>query len=139
MSPVDSSLSPEAMNMAMMQSQTQISPMFMIVWLVIYLFYSYCIFILAKKLGEKYAWMAWIPVLSIVLQMRMAKMSLWWILGLFVPLLNIYVAIRMVHDGISRRTGHGGWWTVGLLFLGLIFIPVTAFTYKPDTPRATAL
>lgn len=137
MPPVDSSFSPDAMNMMAMQSQAQVSPIFMVVWLAIYVFYSYCLFILAKKLGEQYAWMAWVPVLNIVLQMRMAKMSLWWILGLFVPFFNIYVVIRMLHDGVSKRTGHGGWWTVGLIFLGFIFMPLTAFGYKGENTAPT--
>jgi hypothetical protein len=37
--------------------------------------------------------------------------------------------IKLNH-GISKRTGHGGWWTVWLLFAGFIIFPVTAFHYE---------
>ena len=106
-----------------------------------YILYAYSLFTLAKKLGEQYTWMAWVPILNVVLMIRMAKMSLWWILGLIVPFLNIYVMVKMFHNGISKRTGHGGWWTAGLVLLGFIFLPITAFTYNstetveaPTTP-----
>lgn len=111
----------------------------LVVQIAFYILLAYSLFTLAKKLGEQYAWMAWVPVLNIVLMFRMAKMSLWWIIGIFVPLFNIYVYAKALHNGISKRTGHGGWWTVGLLFLGFIFLPITAFQYKPDmttTPAA---
>lgn len=116
------------------------SNIFGIFSLVFYLFYSYCLYLLAEKLGEKNTWMAFIPVLNIILMFRMAKMSPWWILSIFVPLLNIYAFIVMIHRGISLRTGHGAGWTVGLIFLYLIFFPLTAFGYKPDqaTPVAPA-
>ncbi len=32
--------------------------------------------------------------------------------------------------GISKRTGHGAWWTAGLIFAGWIFWPVTALHYE---------
>jgi hypothetical protein len=73
----------------------------------IYLFYSYCQYLLATKLGQPKAWFAFVPVLGLILGLRQAGMSAWWILGLFVPLLNIYVVIRMTHHGISVPTGHG--------------------------------
>ena len=79
--------------------------------LAFYLFFSYCLYLLATKLGEEYTWLAFVPILSIVLFFRMAKMSLWWILGLFIPLFNICVIIKMIHQGITLRTGHSGFWT----------------------------
>ena len=43
-----------------------------------------------------------------------------------------------LNHGISTRTGHGGWWTVGLMFAGWLFWPVTALHYEKGdevTPR----
>lgn len=113
--------------------------MFSIFSLALYLFYSFCLYLLAKKLGEQYAWMAFVPVLNIVLMLRMAGMSLWWILGFMVPFLNIYGIIIMQHRGISLRTGHNGWWTAGLIFFGFIFLPLTAFGYKPEANPVVTL
>lgn len=107
---------------------------FLVLQLAFYIFFSYCLFLLATKLGEEYAWLAFVPLLSTILLFRMAKMSAWWILGLFVPLFNIYVIIKMIHNGISLRTGHGGLMTVGLIFLYPIVMPIVAFTYKSEAP-----
>lgn len=143
-----STLTPEMManmspeQIAMIQQQQAMAasfgPGFLIFQIVVWVFFAYCLYILAKKLGEQYTWMAWVPVLNVVLMLRMAKMSLWWILGLIVPFLNIYVIVKMFHDGISKRTGHGGWWTAGLIFAGWLFWPVTALHYEKGdeiTPR----
>lgn len=106
----------------------------LVLQLAFYAFFSYCLFLLATKLGEEYAWLAFVPLLSTILLFRMAKMSPWWILGLFVPLFNIYVIIKMIHNGISLRTGHGALMTVGLIFLYPIVMPIVAFTYKSEAP-----
>jgi Family of unknown function (DUF5684) len=50
--------------------------------------------------------MAWIPVLNVFNLVKIAGLSYWWILGLLVPLWNIYVVIKIYH-GISKGTGHG--------------------------------
>jgi Family of unknown function (DUF5684) len=114
MPPVDTtSMDMTAEQMAAYSSaSTGMSAGFLIIQIVFYILFAYSLFTLAKKLGEQYAWMAWVPVLNIVLMFRMAKMSLWWLLGLIVPIFNIYVYIKALHNGISVRTGHGGWWTV---------------------------
>lgn len=106
---------------------------FLVAQVAFYVLIAYSLFTLAKKLGEQYTWMAWVPVLNIVLMLRMANMSLWWLLGFFVPLFNIYVYVKVFHNGISKRTWHGGWWTVWLVFLGFIFLPMTAFQYQSST------
>lgn len=108
--------------------------------IVIYLVYSYFQYKLSKKLDVKYSWMAWIPVLGIFNLTKIAGLSYWWILGLFVPLWNIYAIIKIMH-GISKNTWHGAGWTVGLIFLYFIFFPITAITYvpvikNPDAPLA---
>ena len=49
----------------------------------------------------------------------------------------IYIMIAISH-GISTRTGHGKWWTAGLMFAGWLFLPVTAVHYEKGdevTPR----
>lgn len=84
---------------------------------MVYLFISYSVYLIAKKLGEENAWLAFVPLFSFILILRMAGMSGWWILGLFVPILNIYVIVKALHNGISLRTGHDAGWTVGLFFL----------------------
>lgn len=101
-----------------------------------YLFYAYCQYTLSEKLKAEKSILAWFPILSLFNLMKIVGLSYWWILGLFIPLLNIYVIIKISH-AISVRTGHGAGWTVGLVMLGAIFFPITALTYEPTvTPTA---
>lgn len=93
---------------------------------VLYLFYSYCIYFIAKNLGEITAWFAFIPFFNFGVLLRMANMSIWWMFSLFIPLLNIFIVIKAIHNGISLRTGHGVNWTIGLLLFWVIFLPMTA-------------
>lgn len=99
------------------------------IYLFLYLFYSYAQYKLSNKLEIKYGWMAWVPVLGIFNLVKIAWLSFLWILGLFIPLWNIYVIIKIYH-WVSKRTGHGGWWTFWLIFTGWLFLPVTAFHYE---------
>ena len=51
------------------------------------------------------------------------------IIFILVCLLWIYATLSLFH-AISKRTGHGKWWTVGLILVSWLFFPVTAFHYE---------
>lgn len=104
-----------------------------IISIAFFVFYGYCQYTLSKKMNIGYSWMAFIPVLGIFNLVQIAGLSFWWILWLFIPLWNIYVCIKIYHN-ISLRTGHTGWWTLGLIFLYWIMFPITAFIYKSESP-----
>lgn len=62
-----------------------------LLFLGLYIACSYFTFRIAKKLGSKLAFFAWIPFLSDYLITRLAqKKFVWWIL-MYVPIVNIYV------------------------------------------------
>ena len=110
--------------------------------LAIYLFYSYCQYTLSKKLNVEYSWMAWVPFLSSFNLVKIAGLSYWWVLWLIIGFICLFVpglilSIIVLHK-ISTRTGHGGFWTVGLLFLYFIMFPVTALTYTPQSSEVPA-
>ena len=47
---------------------------------------------------------------------------------------SFFYSVRMVH-GFSRVFGKSGWYTLGLLFLPVVFLPILAFgnaRYQPD-------
>lgn len=129
-----------------------------IFYLGIWIFYSYCYYVLSKKMNLKYSWMAFIPFLQYFNILFIAGKTLWWfwknmllpaialvswwfllsftVSEYFIPVTIIgyiwlIVSYIRVKHGISVRTGHGKWWTVGLLFWSWIIVPVTAFHYEP--------
>lgn len=79
----------------------------------------------------KYSWMAFIPVLNLYNLTKIAGRSAWELLWILIPFLGFVWLIGYIFHPISKRTGHGGWWTLGLVFLGFIFMPITAFKYQP--------
>lgn len=77
------------------------------------------------KAGEK-GWKAIIPIYNIVILLRIVGKPWWWILLLFIPLVNIVFAVLVLHE-LSKKFGKGGWFTAGLFFLPVIFVPVLGF------------
>jgi hypothetical protein len=70
--------------------------------------------------------------MSSIFSTGLSFLTMIWIIGIL-----IYVNIKINH-GVSTRTGHGKWWTVGLMFAGWLFWPVTALHYEKGdetTPR----
>jgi hypothetical protein len=54
---------------------------------------------IAKKLGHKYPWLAWIPIGQTILQLQLAGLHWAWIfllLALIVPLLNILILFGII-------------------------------------------
>lgn len=87
-------------------------------------------YILSKKLSIENAWMAFIPILNLVNLIKISGGKWYEIFIVFIPLVNIYWWIRYLWHSISKRTWHGIAWTLGLIFLTIIFLPLTAFWYK---------
>jgi len=93
-----------------------------IIWFIgVYVSTSYGLYLLAKKYEPLIEpAFSWIPILNLYVIIKLSQKSPWWVLGLFVPLLNIYTAFFIYH-GIAVRTGRG----VGTMFLLIFFMPVT--------------
>jgi hypothetical protein len=91
---------------------------------VIVLFIAASWRILSK--GGKPGWASLIPIYNLVALLQVSGRSGWWILGMFVPFLNFFVAIRLPFD-LAKSFGRGIGFGFGLLFLGFIFWPLLAF------------
>lgn len=71
-------------------------------------------------------WASLVPIYNIVVMLDIVKKPTWWIILLFIPLVNLVVAIMLIHN-LSKAFGQGGGFTLGLLFLSPIFYPLLAF------------
>jgi hypothetical protein len=107
----------------------------LLIGLAFYIYWSLCLFKIAKKLNVEAAWTAWVPIIQIWPVVGSAGKPWWWILLLFVPLVNLIVGIYLWMC-ISENLGRNKW--LGLLMLvpvvNLIFLGVLAFskTEQPD-------
>ena len=94
-------------------------------YLLMYLFASYCAMLICRKAGHPPGILIWLPCLKVFPLFRAAGMSYWWILALFVPLLNL-VPVLLWPLKIAKARGKSVW--VGIL----LFVPVAnlfAFLY----------
>lgn len=83
------------------------------------------------KAGQP-GWPALIPIYSTFVLLKVVGRPGWWLLLFLVPFVNIVILIMMLND-LSKSFGHGVGFTLGLLFLSIIFIYILAFgssTYR---------
>lgn len=105
-----------------------------IFYLVLYVFFAYCLARLAKKfgmpLGSSFVW-AIIPIANIFLILKLGAKPYWWFILLLIPIVNIVMSI-LIWMSISERLGKPGWWgiMIGIVpianlifFLMLVFGP----------------
>jgi len=71
-------------------------------------------------------WAAIIPIYNTYILLKVAGKPGWWLIGLFVPLVDLIIWI-LIYDGLAKNFGHGVGFTVGLIFLPFIFLPILAF------------
>jgi hypothetical protein len=81
------------------------------------------------KMFEKAAlpgWGAIVPIYNSYLICKTAGRSGWWVLLLFIPIVGIIAAIILMSD-ISKRFDKSLGFTLGLIFLSPIFVPILGF------------
>jgi hypothetical protein len=110
----------------------------MIFWMFMlgfYLFFAYTQYRIATKCGHENAWFAFVPIINVVQLVQMAGKSLWWLLLLLVPLVNI-VCAAILYMNIADRCGHSkviGFLTIFPL-INFITLCVMAFS-GPNQPN----
>ncbi len=82
-----------------------------------YIFTSYCLMKIADKLSIPNSWLAWVPIAQVWVMIRAAGKPGWWLLLLFIPLVNIVVGFIVL---FSTPTNLGKSSLYGLL----VFIPI---------------
>lgn len=111
--------------------------------LIFYLYFSLCLFFIAKKLNVSPAWTAWVPLVNLWTVVTAAGKPWWWILLLiFVPIIPfigaIISAVLIVYIWmcITENLGRNKW--LGLLMIvpiaNFVWPAVLAFsgTQRPD-------
>ena len=78
-----------------------------------------------SKAGQP-GWAAIIPIYNIFVLLRVVGRPWWWFIMLLIPVVNIIFGIMLIND-LSKSFGHGIGYTLGLLFLSLIFVPILGF------------
>lgn len=94
-----------------------------IMGIAVYIFTSYCFQKIYQKLGEPNAWFAWVPLLQYWIMYKAGNRSPWWLIGLFIPIVNIFASINLLvaFFRIVDKLGKNPW----LIFL--MIIPLANF------------
>lgn len=78
-----------------------------------------------QKAGKP-GWAAIVPFYNIIVMLQIARKLLWWLLLLFVPLVNFIILILLSIE-IAKAFGKGAGFGLGLAFLSFIFYPILGF------------
>ena len=87
--------------------------------------------VIFTKAGQP-GWPALIPIYSTYIVLKIVGRPGWWLILFIIPLVNLVIYIIMLND-LSKSFGHGVGFTLGLLFLSIIFVYILAFgssTYR---------
>lgn len=74
----------------------------------------------------KPGWASIIPIYNIIVVLQIAGKPLWWILLMFIPLVNLIIMILVWID-FAKAYGKGAGYGIGLTFLPIIFLPMLGF------------
>lgn len=78
-----------------------------------------------EKAGQP-GWAVLIPFYNFYILLKIVGKPEWWLLLLFVPIVNIVIGIYVVHL-LSKSFGQGLGFTLGLIILSFIFYPILGF------------
>jgi len=96
---------------------------FLVMIPLIHFFFAYTAGMICRKAGHEPGFLVWMPILGIIPLLKAAKLSPWLLVLFFVPFVNLLM-IWFLFAKISQARGKGI-----LTTLGLVFPPMTAFTW----------
>ena len=97
-----------------------------LVQLVVFVLVVVGLWKLFTKAGEA-GWKAIIPIYNTIILMKIIGRPIWWVLLLFVPCLNIIIAIIVSFD-VAKCYGKGTGYGLGLAIFPMIFYPILGFS-----------
>ena len=96
-----------------------------LVGLILALFVVAAMWKIYTKAGQP-GWAAIIPFYNIYVLLKIIGRPGWWLLLLFVPLVNFFVML-IIYIDLAKSFGKSTLFGLGLLFLNIIFIPILGF------------
>ena len=79
-----------------------------------------------KKAGKPW-WASIVPIYNVIVMIKVAKLPLWYIVLFLVPIANIYATFK-IYIEIAKKFGKGTGFGIGMALVGIIFIPLLAFS-----------
>lgn len=92
----------------------------------IYVFICICFMKLYQKAGRPETWQAFIPIYNLWIISEISGKPGWWAIMCIIPCVNI-VFLIMIMIALAQAFGKGAGFAIGLILLGIIFLPILAF------------
>ena len=86
-----------------------------------------------ERAGEP-GWAVLIPFYNMYVLTKVGGVSGWWVVVMFIPLINI-IALFVVSIGVARRFDRGAGFGIGLALLPMIFYPMLAWGEEGPVAR----
>ena len=108
-------------------------------FIVVYVYSSLAWYTIAKKLKYRSAWLAWIPVISIIMILQLGGFHWAWIFLILIPLLGwipLIVILVIATWKIFEKRNYPGWFSLSMIIpkiggiLYLIAIGFVAWSYR---------
>ncbi len=74
----------------------------------------------------KPGWATLIPIYNFIVMLQIAKRPMWWVILMFIPIVNFFVVLVVTLD-MAKAFGKGAGFGLGMVFLGPIFYPILGF------------
>ncbi len=98
----------------------------MLVWMAVIVTVIAGMWRVFSKAGQP-GWGVLVPIYNVFLMCKIAQRPAWWLILLFVPVVNLIIGVIMSID-IAKHFGKGTGFGVGLALLGVIFYPILGFS-----------
>jgi hypothetical protein len=101
----------------------------LVIGLAIYVFFCFCYKRICEKCGVTPGILIWIPIAQLIPLLQVAKMPVWMIILLLIPIVNLVILV-MLFAKICIARGKSPWLVI-LMFIpiaNLVFIPYLAFS-----------
>lgn len=79
-----------------------------------------------SKAGKP-GWAAIVPLYNIIVMLEIVDKPLWWIILMFIPVINIVISIIVAVE-LAKKFGKSTGFAIGLILLPIIFYPILAFS-----------
>lgn len=111
-----------------------------LIWLALTVFVIVAMWKVYVKANQP-GWSSIIPIYNTLVMLRIVGRPWWWILLLFVPIVNLVIGLIVIYN-LAQVFGKGLGFMLGLLFLPFIFYPILAFgtaTYAKPVREAVVV
>ncbi len=121
-------------DMSMMDSSLKMfTTTFLFIYLIVLVVLIVSMWKIFTKAGKP-GWAAIIPIYNILVLLEIVGLPWWWILiiliGMFIPVINFLIMIGVgfyIDYLLAKSFGKDIGFAIGLLLLGIVFLPILAF------------